>query len=161
MRWYIKNTSDPIVWIWQGQWFLLSSTCSNEKKNVFLTHFLPTSICENTLLLWWTSQGDNKCIHHKILQYTCTRTHVGGFGKMQGLLLFISTSSLLQVKLRSELRGNHESASMESEESESVDSILQVNLVLLSPLGPISHLLCNLELFRFCRSLRNSSYEVQ
>lgn len=80
MRWYIKNTSDPIVWIRQGQWFLLNSTYSNEKK-FFPTHFLPTSICENKLLPWWTSQGDYKCTHHKILQYTCARTHVASLGE--------------------------------------------------------------------------------
>lgn len=165
MRWYIKNTSDPIVWIWQGQWFLLNSTCSNEKQRKFPTHFLPTSICENRLLPWWTSQGDYKCIHHKILQHTCARTHVGVLVKKQGILLFLSTSSILQVKLRAELRGNHGSALMESEESESVDSILQVNLILLSPLRPVSHLLCKLDLlnrtFQTLQVLKNWFYEVQ
>ena len=146
MRWYIKNTSDPIVWIWQGHWFLLNSTYSNEKKSFFQLISFPQAyvkIC--------CSPGEQlKETTNAHITKFCS-IHVLGLMlpvlvKKQGILLFISTSSILKVKLRAELRGNHGSASVESEESESVDSILQVNLVLLSPLESVSHLLCNLDL---------------
>lgn len=76
--------------------------------------------------------------------------------KKQGLLLFISTSlpPSNQLEVRAEAIMDLWQHRWKVKESECRLPVLQVNLVLLSPLGPVSHLLCNLELFRFCRSLK-------